>query len=214
MRQYQWRLALGVLLVVGGALFLLQSLGICIGLVGLLWLGCLGAAGIGFLLVYLADHGRWWALIPGFLLLSAAVSGVLTRVLPWNPGAWGSALFLAGFGCGFIAVYLTSHDRWWAIIPGGVLLTLALVNGFSAALGAANTGVVLFAGLGLTFGVLSLVPTPQGRLRWAAIPGIALLVVGLVVSLGSGSILKYLWAVALIGVGIYVLGRGLLSGRR
>jgi hypothetical protein len=78
---------------------------------------------------------------------------------------------------------------------------------------AGDTGGLVLVGLGLTFGVLHFVPTPQGRLRWAIIPGIVLLVAGLVVSLASASVLKYVWAGALIAVGIYVVARALLPGR-
>ena len=212
MTRYRWRLALGVLLIAGGILFLLGNLGVWANLVGLLWLVCFGAAGLGFLLAYLADRERWWALIPGFLLLGLAASGAVARVFPWMPDGAEGALFLGTFGFGFVAVYLTGHDRWWAIIPGGVLCTAGLANGFSSVFRAGDTGGLVLVGLGLTFVVLSVVPTPQGRLRWAIIPGIVLLVAGLVVSLASASVLKYVWAGALIAVGIYVVARALLPG--
>jgi len=211
MKQYRWRLGLGILLIAGGTLFLLGNLGLWASLVGLLWLVCLSAVGVGLLLVYQADRKRWWALIPGFLLLGLAASGVAARVFPWVAGGVGSALFLGTFGFGFVAVYLADRGQWWALIPAGVFWTAGMAAGLWSVTQSGDTGGLTLVGLGLTFVVLYLAPTPQGQQQWAIIPGVVLLVAGLVVSMTSGSVLKYVWAGALIAAGFYVLARALFS---
>ena len=82
--------------------------------------------------------------------------------------------FLGALGLAFFAVYLTGRERWWAIIPGGVLITLGLVAALTTRFGVVDNGGVLFAGIGVTFllvGILS-------NARWAYIPGVTLLALG------------------------------------
>jgi len=107
------------------------------------------------------------------------------------------------------------RDFWWAVIPGGVLWTVALVSGLSSALPGELTSGILFLGLGLTFALLSLVPTPQGRMKWALIPGGVMLLLGLIVTVSAaGSLFVYLWPAVLILAGLYLLARFALSRRR
>lgn len=101
--------------------------------------------------------------------------------------------------------------NWWAIIPGGVMLTLALIAGLASVLEGIETGGVFFLGLGLTFGLLSFVPTPQGRMKWALIPAAVLLVMGLLLGAAASPFLNYLWPVALILLGLYHIFRTLIS---
>ena len=41
-------------------------------------------------------------------------------------------MFLGTIGLSFWVIYLTRRDFWWAVIPGGALMTLALVAGARA----------------------------------------------------------------------------------
>jgi hypothetical protein len=197
----------GVLLIVVGILLLLQNLGILAGLVALTWSLLFGAAGMVFLYVFLTNRTRWWALIPGFALLSLAVLIALDQFLPEIGDVLGGTLFLGGIGLAFWVIYFINREHWWAVIPGGVLFTLALVAGLSPVLEGIETGGVFLLGLGLTFGLLSLLPTPQGRMRWALIPAGVLLAMGLVITTAATGIIKYLWPAALILVGLYLLFR-------
>jgi hypothetical protein len=105
---------------------------------------------------------------------------------------------------------LNNREFWWAIIPAGTLFTVAVVAGVSSVLEGLDVSGILFLGLALTFALLYFVRTPQGRMKWALIPAVVLLVMGLGMMAFSESILKYLWPLALIGVGIYFLLRTLL----
>jgi hypothetical protein len=117
--------------------------------------------------------------------------------------------FLGGIGLGFLLTYLNNREHWWAIIPAGTLFTVGLVAGLSSALEGVDIGGILFLGLALTFAALYFVRTPQGRMKWPLIPAVVLLVIGLGMMAFSESVLRYLWPLALIGVGLYFLVRAL-----
>jgi len=196
-------LAIGALLVAFGLLFLLQNFGLFGGLENIVWLVLFGAGGLAFLYVFASNQQQWWAVIPGFVLLGLAVLiGFGDRL-----GSWGGALFLGSIGLAFWVIYFIRRDFWWAIIPGGTLLTLAIVAALSERLPDTATGGIFFLGLAGTFALVYLLPAPEGRQRWAAIPAIALATIGAVASLSLGGWVNYIWAVGLIVAGVYLLSR-------
>ena len=206
MRRFGIRIVGGILLIAAGVLFLLQNLGIfAVG--DYLWPFLFGAGGLVFLYVFLTDRANWWAIIPGFTLLGLAAMMAMDQFVPQVGETWGAALFLGGIGLAFWVVYLTNREHWWAVIPGGVLLTVGLVTGLSSALEGIETGGVFFLGLGLTFALLAFLPTPEGRMKWALIPAGVLLVMGLLITAAATAIINYLWPAALILGGIYLLFR-------
>ena len=213
MRRFEVRVVGAILLIAVGILVLLQNLGILAGGLALLWALLFGAGGVVFLYVFITDRTNWWAIIPGFVLPSIAAIIALDQFAPAISGSWGGTLVLGGIGLAFWVVYLTNREHWWAVIPGGVLVTLALVTGISSVLEGVEMGGVFLIGLGVTFGLLSLMRTPEGRIKWALIPAGVLLVVGLLVTAATASLLQYLWPAALILVGLYVILRILLPRR-
>lgn len=204
------RLVGGTLLVVGGILFLLQNLGYFPG-GSLFWGVVFGVGAATFLWTFFTDRTQWWALIPGCALLGLTVVLLLSVVAP-SLEELGGALFLGLIGLSFWIIYLTNRQFWWAVIPGGVLVTLATVAGIDSVFKEAPdalSGGVFFAGLGLTFVLLGFLPTPQphGQLRWAFIPGGILLVMGLLVALAAASLVNYVWPIALIVAGLALVWR-------
>jgi len=211
MRRFEARVIWGILLIAGGILFLLQNFGFLGGMLAFLWVLIFGTAGAVFLFVFLTNRAHWWAVIPGFALLSLAALIALDQLVPEIGDAWGGTLFLGGIGLSFWVIYFVNREHWWAIIPGGVMLTLALIAGLASVLEGIETSGVFFLGLGLTFGLLSFVPTPQGRIKWALIPAAVLLVMGLLLGAAAAPLLNYLWPVALILAGLYHVFRTLIS---
>jgi hypothetical protein len=196
-----------VLLIAGGVLFLLDSLGL-IAVGPILWPVLIGFASLAFLFVFAtAPQTNWWAAIPGFVLLGLTGTIALDQLAPEIAGEWGGALFLGGIALAFWAIYLVNPEHWWAVIPGGVLLTLALVAGLSSALEGVEMGGIFFFGLGLTFALLALLPTPEGRLTWAIIPAIVLLAMGALITAAAAQLINYIWPVVLILGGLYLLYR-------
>jgi hypothetical protein len=192
-------------LVILGLLFLLQNFGFLGGLEGLVWVVLFGLGGLIFLYVFATNREQWWAVIPGFTLLGlAALIGLGDRL-----GALGGALFLGAIGLSFWVIYFVRRDFWWAVIPGGVLMTLAAVAALSDLLPDRAAGGIFFLGLAATFFLVYLLPTTDGRMKWALIPAGVLAVLGVLVFLSLGGIFNYLWALLLIAAGVYLLTRSM-----
>ena len=196
-----------ILLIVVGILLLLQNFGILGGVVALIWSLIFAAGGLIFLYMFLTNRTQWWAIIPGFTLLGLAALIALDEFFPRVGDALGGMIFLGGIGLAFWVIYFLNREHWWAVIPGGAMFTVALIAGLDAVFEGAETGGVLFLGLGLTFGLLSLLPTPHGRMRWTLIPAAVLLVIGVLITAAATGIFEYLWAIALILAGLYLLLR-------
>jgi len=150
------------------------------------------------------DREQWWALIPGFTLLGlATLIGFGDRL-----GELGPALFLGSIGLSFAVIYLIRRgDFWWAIIPGGVLLSLALMLALSPYLEGVVLPAILFLGMAVTFALVYLVSLGRERMTWALIPAGILGVMGILMFLSLGGLINYIWALALIVVGAYMLLR-------
>jgi len=207
MERLGFRVVLGVLLIAGGVLFLLDSLAV-IAIGAVLWPVIFGIAGLAFLVVFLrAPQTNWWAAIPGFVLLGLTGTIAINELARGAAVEWSGAVFLGGIALAFWVIYLVNREQWWAVIPGGVLLTLALVAGLSSTFEGLEMGGIFFFGLGLTFALLALLPTPEGRLTWAIIPAIVLLVMGGLITAAAAELINYLWPVVLILGGLYLLYR-------
>jgi hypothetical protein len=137
MRRINPRLLIGILLVVGGFLSLLDAMGVISNAGGIFWGLVFGVGALAFLYLLFNDQtNNWWAAFPGFTLLGLAVSSFL----PASLDSYGGLAFFAGISLAFWWVYFTDRERWWAIIPAGVLLTLGVVSVLDTASGAATGG--------------------------------------------------------------------------
>jgi len=211
MKKLQSRVLWGLLLIAGGVLFLLDSLGV-IAVGAVVWPFLLGIASLAFLIVFLtAPRANWWAAIPGFVLLGLTGTALFDQLAPVAAEVWGGSLFLGGISLAFWAVYLVDTQNWWAVIPAGVLLTLALIAGFPEYGLGIDTGGILFLGIGLTFALLALLPTPEGRMTWPIIPALVLLVIGALVTGAAADLINYVWPAMLILGGLYLLYRAASS---
>jgi hypothetical protein len=216
MRAKQMSLVWGLLLVVLGALFLAANLGLVGFLWDSLWALLFGAGGLAFLYVFGTDvRGRWWAVIPGFALL--AIGGLIgmNAIFPWLGARLGGPFFLGMLGTSFAVVYLVERNHWWAVIPAGVLLTLATVAGVDQLpIRWLDSGALFFLGLGFTFALVAILPTPQGRMRWAFIPAGVMLVLGMIVAAQSMALLRFAVPLMLILGGAYLVLRGAIAKPR
>lgn len=176
-----------------------------------LWAGAFATVGAVFTAIFVLRHEAWWAAIPAGALLGLGVVTGIGDSTGTVAGVVTGGAFLGLSGAGFWAVYLSEHERWWAIIPGGVLVTLGGVSALEVLTSNEMLqGGALFLGLGATFLLLAVVPTGAARQRWAFIPGGILAMMGLPVTADAGAVLEllgYLWPVALIAVGLYLLWR-------
>ena len=205
MRRYDPRFIIGVLLVLGGLLSLLDILGVISDGGGIFWGLLFAAGGLIFLSMLINNRENWWAAFPAFTLLGLAFSSFL----PDSLEAFEGLVFFAGISLGFWWVYFTGTDRWWAIIPAGVLLTLGIVAAVDDVSGM-ETGGLFFLGLGLTFVLVAVLPGGNGR-SWALIPGVVLLVFGALLGTPYSGLTEYLWPAVLILIGGYFVLRFFLN---
>lgn len=199
----------GLVLVVGGLILLLESMGILEGS-EVFWMTACGVAGVLFLVALLSNRDAWWAAIPGLSLLGIAL-GLGLETFTSVSGEVIGAVILGGIGFGFILVYLLQRLNWWAIIPGGVLITLAIVAGIEGSDPGPISGAIFFAGLGLTFALVAVLPNKIGRMTWAWIPGGILMLLAIIVLAGIESLINTIWPVILIAAGVYFLLRVIIK---
>jgi len=196
----------GILLVAAGVIFLLGNLEIITVDWEVIIGPVFGIAGLVFLVVFMLNTDNWWALLPAFVLMAIGIIIFMDNTMPAASDLWSGAVFLGLLGLSFLLIYIFHREHWWAIIPSGVLLTLAGVTLVSET---DYAGGLFFLGMALTFGLIYFLPKPSGKSRWALYPAAILLAVGVLVTLGEANVLNYVWPLALLIAGGYVLYRSL-----
>jgi hypothetical protein len=197
MRRIDPRLLIGILMVLGGVLALLDVQGIISNASGIFWGLIFAAGGVAFLYLMFNDRSNWWAAFPGFTLLGLAAAAFL----PDSLEAYSGFVFFLGISAGFWWVYFNDRAQWWAIIPAGVLLTLGSVSVLDNVEGM-ETGGLFFLGLGITFLLVALLPGESGR-SWALIPGILLVLFGAILGTPFLGLASYFWPAVLIVLGAF-----------
>jgi len=202
----------GGLLILVGLLLLLENFTSL--RIGSLFIAILfGFVGLAFLSTYLQNRSSWWMLLPGVILLALGVMIALDDLAPALSGAVTGAFFLGSISLAFWLVYLTNRSQWWAVIPAGVLLTLAFIAGLEGLFREADLGGLFFVGIGLTFALLGLLPNQGINLRWAFIPAGILILFGLLISTASAGLINYVWPVLFILAGLFLLLRNFIYRR-
>ena len=208
MKVLQSRVLWGILLILVGLLFLLENLEMID--LGSAWAVLFAAAGLVFGYVFIEDRTKWWATIPAMALLGIGGLIGLDALLAGDVGSWGASLFLGSLGLAFLIIYLTTQrEQWWALIPGGVLVTLAIAVGLEPVLPDEAFVGLFFLGLGLTFALVYLFAGRDKGLRWALIPAGVLALMGIIFLSLAGRLAAIVWPVVLIVIGGYVLLRSL-----
>ncbi len=198
MKQINFRIVFGAALILLGLLMLLERIGLLRGAASLFWGAILLVGAAYFIHLFIrAPRQDWWAVIPGFTLAGLGAA----TILPGEMGAW-SGLFILGFlGLSFYAIYFSDRQRWWALIPGGVLVTLGVVALLDNFHSPGDSGGVFFLGLGLTFLLVAVLASMQ----WAYIPGMILLLIGVLLGTAFAGALDYLWPAVLILGGLILI---------
>jgi hypothetical protein len=170
------RLFLGLFFLTVGLAALFSNLGY-LSLEKYLWPGLLAGGGLIFIFFFLASKSNWWAAIPGCILMAIGLTSALPWIAPGLESRIGGPMVLAGISLGFWLVYLRTPGNWWAIIPAGVMLTVASMTLISSESGLETAGI-FFIGLGLTFALVALLPGASLRMGWPWIPAGILLLMG------------------------------------
>ncbi len=204
------RIFWGILLVIGGAFLLLDTFNVFKG-GALFWTVIAGIVGFLFLSLYINNHVHWWALIPGVIFLSLAALIGLDSFLPgFSDTNLGGTVILGGIALSFLLVYLAQRGNWWAIIPAGVMATIAIVALVDTGNSSAASGGIFFLGLAITFVLVAVLPTSIGQMRWAWIPAIILGVMGILILVAAVNLINYIWPILLLVAGVWLIIRSVV----
>jgi hypothetical protein len=208
MGKLSYRVIFSILLIGLGVLILLDNLNILpigVSAGNWFWLVVFGGAGLAFLVVFLRHQAEnWWAVIPSFTFLGLAF--VVGEFLPRRLEDLNGAVFLGMLGLSFWVIYALRSEHWWAVIPGGTLVALAIAISISTFTDSGIlTGAALLLGLGLTFLLVYLRPDTGQRRSWPLYPASILGVMGLLLFMGQGWLANFVVPFALILLGSVVV---------
>lgn len=209
MKKFDISLIIGIALVLVGALFLLDTFNVFEFRWEMIFPLLFGIGGLIFLGVYATNREQWWALIPGSVLLGLAILIGLTTLLPNIPhmGAIGGAVFMAFIALPFWLIYITKREFWWAVIPAGTLTSITLVILLSEFVDGGIAGGMFLLGLALTFGLVYILPTPEGKMTWAIYPAAVLLVLSMITLVTTSPMFNFVWPLVLVAAGVYLIVR-------
>ena len=204
----------GFLLAGGGALWLADATGV-VSVSAVVVAIFFALAGIGFAVDFARDSHSWWAAIPAGALLGLGALVAFVEVTA-APDAWGASMLLAGSGLGFAAVYLRNRDHWWALVPAGLLLSVAIIVASTPIVGPGEgVAVVVLGVIAAILVALAFIPIRGRRMLWLLVPAGMLGVVAGFLARGAAEALEpFNWVspAALLVVGVVVVFRA-LSGR-
>jgi len=200
-KKLDFRIMLGVLLILGGILGILEKLGAIRNATEFFWATIFGFGGAAFLFIFATNREHWWSIIPGTVLIGLA----LTIVLPEKFSNFSGLTFLGSLGTGFLVIYIINRKNWWAIIPSGVLFTIGIVSSISNPMDGKDTGALFFIGLGITFFLVAILPNKAQPMKWSFIPATILLLFGTLLGSSFSGVLDYIWIGALFCGGLYMI---------
>jgi hypothetical protein len=215
MQRSRWALLWAVVLILGGGFLLAQNFGlIAQPFQPSVWTIVLGGLGILFLLDALTTRGQdWWALIPGCVLIGVAatvwLSGLAEQDLQLR-GEYIGSLMLFFVALPFLLIYAIKRGTfWWALIPGFILLVIAVVPILAVGVPGEVVGTFVLWAIGIPFVVVYLI---NRKNWWALIPGGIMLLVGAIPLLTlwtRGEIVGtfVLWAIGLAFLIVYLVNR-------
>jgi hypothetical protein len=201
------RLIWGVALIAIGAFFLAQQFG-WFGQVQLpFWAFAFGLLGLVFLSAFIADRRQWWSLIPGCILLGAALV-ILNSENHVISDQQAGGLFLFSIGLPFLLIYLVDRRQWWALIPGGVLSIIALITLVSGgSLNGQVIAAIMLFGLAAVFAVLRFATRSYAYMGWATWVAIILAAIGALLLITGPVATAIVGPAILIGLGLILLVR-------
>lgn len=196
-------------LIPGGIMFFLASTTLLLSATDGQWVGALFLfmLAISFLIVYLGNRVRKWALLVAYIFAVLGIAPVMTTRS--SDARYYGAIFLFAVALPFFVLYFRSAARWWAIIPAGSLTAAAVVaalsiSGLINSIGGVYVGTVVLSGLALTFAVVWL----RNAKPWAKPVTIVLLILAFV-SVLAASYAQIIVPITIVLLGCYLLLTGL-----
>jgi hypothetical protein len=198
------------LILMGGLLLAQQIFHLELHLGGLMVAVFFAIGAAVFLYVLIQRKENWWAAIPGMVLLGLAVLIAGSQFFQPFFNQFGGGIFLGFIGLAFLVVLLVKHDNWWAVIPMGVLFTLAIVAAFGSMLNGFASGSIFFMGLAVTFAAIGFMPVGRNE-KWPWIPAGICGAIATMLLFTSGQFMQsfagLIWPGLLVLLGIYLVVR-------
>jgi hypothetical protein len=194
-------------LIPGGIMLFLAMTTLLVDNVGGEWVGSmfLFLIGLSFLVVYLGNRTRTWALLVAYIMIVLSIAPALA-LFSGDAAAYFGPVFLLAVGLPFFIVYFRDDKNWWAIIPAGVMTilaviaTLAIAGWITGEVQGRFVGAFLMIGLAVVFAVVWL----RHAKPWAKIVTFALAAFGLA-SIFFNTYTEIIWPLAIIVLGGYLL---------
>jgi hypothetical protein len=174
------------------------------------WVGALFLfmIALSFLVVYLNNRTRIWALLVAYILAVLGIAPLMS--IGGRNAEYYGPIFLFAVALPFFIVYFRSAANWWAVIPAGSVTVVAIIAmlaiagfitdaGRGGVVGAGLANALLMSGLALTFAVIWL----RHERPWAKIVTIVLALMA-VASVFLASYSQIFWPAAIILVGVYL----------
>jgi hypothetical protein len=197
-------LIIGGALILFGILFLLNNFNILDISISAVFAGIFVLAGLIFLIVFLMDHEQWWALIPGFVLMGVGATILVGEYITFRGVDVTGAVMLIFIALPFWIIFILKRDFWWALFPAGVLTSIALMTLVPSRF--EDLGVaIMFLGWAATFVMVYFL----AKQKWAIWPVIGLSILAVSFLAGAFNIFGYLWPIAIIAVGAYLIYRAM-----
>jgi hypothetical protein len=166
----------GVLLILGGGLFLVQNLGHLEEFSPQVWVVILaGASALFFVMYFIRGLGNWGLLFPACIF-----AGTAATIWMADSGIDGSVVGAPVIGSValpfLVAFALDVRKNWWAVIPAFILGAVTLVTAIADQTSGEWIGALVLYAVALPFLVV-FITAPRTR-RWALIPAYIMVVVG------------------------------------
>lgn len=199
----------GLVLIVLGGLFLLESLGYIPEFAPLVWSAVFAVGSLFFFaLCFRNGPNEWPWLFPAMFMGGLAI--LIALVEAEVVGTWIGAMFMGCLSLPFWVGYLVNRqENWWATIPGWVTAVLTLIILFSSQVEGELIGTFVMWSIALPFFVVYF---SNRQHWWALIPGFILGMIGLVVLISSrvrgewiGTLIMF--AIALPFFAVYLYSR-------
>lgn len=197
-------LIIGGALILFGIMFLLNNFNIVDLNVASVFAGIFVLAGLIFLIVFFVDQEQWWALIPGFVLMGVGATILVGDFVHLRGMDITGAVMLFFIALPFWVIFIIRRDYWWALFPAGGLTSIALMTVIPYR--ADDLGVaIMFLGWAITFLLVYFL----ARQKWAMWPAFGLGVMALAFLAGAFNIFGYIWPIAIICAGGYLIYRAM-----
>lgn len=169
----------GIILILGALAVLAQRLGFIdfSAISDTVWTWIFAGVALLFLVLYLFSGLKEWGyLFPTCIL--GAISLIITLADRGSTGLFLGSIIFIGIAIPFLVAFLTNvRSNWWALIPTFALSVLAFIVNFSNSIRGEWIGALVLFSIGLPFLLVFFVNRTQ---RWALIPGLILVGLGVI----------------------------------